>query len=208
MDFEGVAAPVIVQPAHSPVTRRFWGSQVCRCRRRHPSRCPPCSGGGRRCRDSLPPRRPPHGARRRNPRPAHRHRAPLRRRAFAADRGPGRRGRRHSRRRARRDARARPLRHLDPGRIRRPRSVHGRRMPRRHRARPHEPGVPLGVRHQCRDRQPGAGDVRDRRAEGQVAARHRDRRDRHLIRPDRTGSRDPTARRCRPGRCATATTMC
>ncbi len=59
---------------------------------------------------------------------------------------------------------------LDPRGIRRPRPLHGGRVPGGRGTGPHQPGLPLGLRHQCRHRQPGPGDVRDRRPEGQVPA--------------------------------------
>ena len=155
------------------------------------------AGGGR----SLCPRP-------RNLRRADRHRPPLRRRAAAAARGAGRRGGRGPRGDRPRDAGDGAVRPLHPGGIWRARPHHGGGGAGRARVRADHAGLPLGVRHQCRDRQPGPGHGRhatSRRREW--LPRHRQRRDRHQLRADRARAPARTAPRCRPARCATATSI-
>ena len=55
---------------------------------------------------------------------------------------------------------------------------------------PHHARLPLDLRHQCRHRQPGAGDGRHRPSRRpQWLPQHRQRRDRHQLRADRTRCR-------------------
>ena len=126
----------------------------------------------------------------RNLRRPDRHDPPLRRRAAAAARGEGRRGGRGPRRDRPRDAGDGAVRPLHPGGIWRARPHHGRGGAGRARIRADDAGLPLGVRHQCRHRQPGPRHGRHAtRRRREWLPRHRQRRDHHQLRPDRAGRR-------------------
>ena len=121
-----------------------------------PRGMPSCARSAIRTRETGPAYVP----RPRNLRRPDRDGPPLRRRAAAAARGEGRRGGRGPRRDRPRDARDGAVRPLHPRGIWRARPDHGGGGAGRARIRADDAGLPLGVRHQCRDRQPGPGDGR------------------------------------------------
>ncbi len=81
----------------------------------------------------------------------------------------------------------------------RPGADDARGMQGRDRARPHHAGLPLQLRHQCRHRLPGLVMAGTTEQKAEWLPRHRQRRDRHQLRPHRAGCRIGQRRSEDPG---------